>query len=78
MTTCAVGCKCAIIEKGVEMQHGLVDFAIKNKTLAQLSNRHNISELKQATFLSTRTSDCRGETELKIVFVSVCGNLQHI
>ena len=35
-------------------------------------------ELKQTTVLSTRKSDCRGGTGLKIVFVSVCGNLQHI
>ena len=38
-----------------------------------------ISELKQTTLWSTRTSDCRGGgAGLKTVFVSVCGNLQHI
>ena len=36
------------------------------------------SELKIATFLSTRTPVCRGGTGLKTVFLSVCGNLQHI
>ena len=37
-----------------------------------------ISELKIAMFLSIRTSDYRGGTGLKTVFVSVCGNRQHI
>jgi hypothetical protein len=37
-----------------------------------------ISEIKQTTFLSTRTLDYRGETGLKTAFVSVCGNPQHI
>ena len=36
-----------------------------------------ISELKIAMFFSTRTSDCRGGTGLKTVFLSVCGDLQH-
>jgi hypothetical protein len=40
--------------------------------------RHIISELKQAMFLSTQTSDCRGWPGLKNVFVSVCGNLQMV
>ena len=35
-------------------------------------------KIAKATFLSTRASDCRGGTGLKTVFVSVCGNLQHI
>jgi hypothetical protein len=30
---------------------------------------------KQTTFLSSRTSDCRGGAGLKTVSVSVCGNL---
>jgi hypothetical protein len=37
-----------------------------------------ISEVKQTAFLSTGTSDCRGGTGLKAVFVLVCGNLQHM
>jgi hypothetical protein len=37
-----------------------------------------ISELKIAMFFSTRTSVRRGGTGLKTVFLSVCGNLQHI
>ena len=32
----------------------------------------------QTTFLSTRTSDCRGGRDWIKVFMSVCGNLQHI
>ena len=48
-------------------------------SLIALRTRGNINrELKQATFLSTWTSDCRGGTGLKTVFVSVCGNLQHM
>ena len=37
-----------------------------------------LSGIKQAMFLSTQTSDCRGWPGLKNVFVSVCGNRQMV
>jgi hypothetical protein len=38
----------------------------------------NINELQQPTSLSTCLWDCRTGTGWKTLFVSVCGNLQHI
>jgi hypothetical protein len=37
-----------------------------------------ISELKESDVFVNTDVRCRGRTRLKTVFVSVCGNLQHI
>ena len=39
---------------------------------------HQGASFKQATFLSTEILDCQEGTGTKTVFLSVCGNLQHI
>ena len=48
------------------------------KYCSSLETHFLIGSFKEATFFSTRRSDCRGGTGLKTVFVSVCANLQHI
>ena len=57
--------KCRSIQTGVRYKK--LDIFLQFLTYFPLIN----SELKQATFLSTRTSDCREGTGLKTVFVSV-------
>jgi hypothetical protein len=52
------------------------DFMLRQPYLSKI--RLLIPNFKQVMLLSTWPSDCRGGTRLKTMFVSVCGNLQHI